>query len=111
SVYSLGVAAGIGTLFQSLAKGELPELTRLIYHARENAIDLVRKEAEALGAERVIGNRLQIREIGSGLVEVVAIGTAVSRADFTKPASPALIPQAVISDRGSRASEASVNGL
>lgn len=111
SVYSLGVAAGIGTLFRSVAKGELPELTRLIYEARENAIDLVRKEAEALGAERVIGNRLQIREIGSGLVEVVAIGTAVSRAAFAAPASPVLIPQAVISERSVGASEASVQGL
>lgn len=111
SVYSLGVAAGLGTLMKSLTRGELPELTKLVYQARENAIDLVRKEAESIGAERVIGNRLQIREIGSGLVEVVAIGTAVSRADYTKPASPVLIPQAVISDKSSRAAEASFHGI
>jgi hypothetical protein len=71
----------------------------------------VRKEAESIGAERVIGNRLMIQEIGSGLVEVVAIGTAVSRADFTRPVSPVLIPQAVISDKSSRADEASFQGV
>lgn len=111
SVYSLGVAAGLGTLFQSLSRGELPELTKLVYEARENALDLVRREATALGAERVIGNRLQIREIGSGLVEVVAIGTAVSRAAHARTETPTLIAQAVITDRTSRAADAEVNGL
>ncbi|MEM9073206.1 MAG: heavy metal-binding domain-containing protein [Myxococcota bacterium] len=42
SVYSLGVAAGIGALFQSIQRGELPEVTRMIYEARENCLELVR---------------------------------------------------------------------
>lgn len=111
SVYSLGVAAGIGAMFQSLQRGELPEVTRLIYQARENCLDLVRREAQQLGAERVIGNRLQIREIGSGLVEVVAIGTAVRRADDMRPETPQLIPQAVIYDKNSERSGASIQAL
>jgi uncharacterized protein YbjQ (UPF0145 family) len=111
SVYSLGVAAGIGALFRSIQRGELPEVTQLIYQARENCLELVRNEAQRLGADQVMGNRLQIREMGSGLVEVIAIGTAVRRVDTMKPATPQLIAQAVIIDKGSRDREDAVSGL
>ena len=100
SVCSLGVAAGIGTLFQSMSRGELPELTELVYEARERCLERLRQDAKALGAERVMGNRLVIREIGPGLVEIVAIGTAVHRSD-AKPSSPSLPVQAVASPAAS----------
>ena len=99
SVYSLGIAAGIGTLFSSLSKGELTELTALVYKARENCIELMRQEATRVGAERVIGARLHIREISQGLIEVIAVGTAARPAPEMTPQSPALIPQAVIYER------------
>lgn len=111
SVYSLGVAAGVGALFKSVQRGELPELTRIIYEARENCLELIREEAKAIGAERVMSTRLTIREIGSGLVELVAIGTAVRPASHMAPASPTLIPQALILDAGSRDREDSVQML
>ncbi len=112
SVYSLGVAAGIGALFQSIKRGELPEVTRLIYEARENCLDLVRQDAERIGAERVMSTRLEIREIAQGLVELVAIGTAVKAApDAMAPQSGQLIPQALILDRSSTDRADSVNGL
>ncbi|HJK99488.1 MAG TPA: heavy metal-binding domain-containing protein [Polyangiaceae bacterium LLY-WYZ-14_1] len=102
SVYALGLAGNFGALFKSIQRGEIPELTRIIYEARENCLDLVRKEAEQLGAERVVGNRLSIREISPGLVEVVAIGTAVQRApsDGFAPAAEQLIPQATLHEIG-----------
>lgn len=112
SVYSLGVAAGLGTMMHALGRGELPEVTKLVYEARENCLDLVRQQAEALGAVKVIGNRLQIREIGSGLIEVVALGTAVRRGnEATRPKSPTLIPQAVINAPNSEAQGANLQGL
>ncbi|MFO0708568.1 MAG: heavy metal-binding domain-containing protein [Sandaracinus sp.] len=112
SVYSLGVVGGIGALFQGLARGELNEVTKLVYEARENCLELIRKEAQQIGAERVIGNKLQIREIGSGMIEVVAVGTAVRRGDERfRPETPQLIPQAVIVDRGSERRDTSISGL
>jgi uncharacterized protein YbjQ (UPF0145 family) len=112
SVYSLGVVGGFAAMFQGLARGELNEVTKLVYEARENCLELIRKEAQQIGAERVIGNKLQIREIGSGLIEIVAVGTAVRRADDRfRTETPQLIPQAVIVDRGSQGSEQSVNGF
>jgi len=101
SVCSLGVAAGIGTLFQSFSRGELPELTDLVYEARERCLERLRNEGASLGAERVIGNRLLIRELSRGLVEIVAIGTAVRRATAAEPASKTLPVQAVTSSQAS----------
>jgi uncharacterized protein YbjQ (UPF0145 family) len=98
SVYSLGVVGGIGASFAALAKGELRELTELVYGARENCLSLLREEAQSLGAERVVGNRLQIRELSPGLVEVVAVGTAVRRLAGISPHSAALPVQAVARD-------------
>jgi uncharacterized protein YbjQ (UPF0145 family) len=99
SVYSLGVAAGIGTMMKAMSKGELPQVTKLIYMARENALEMLRAEASRIGAEQVIGNKLRIIELQAGLIEVMAIGTAVRRVEGMKPASAALIPQAVIVER------------
>jgi uncharacterized protein YbjQ (UPF0145 family) len=100
SVYSLGVAGGIGAMFQAMARGELPEVTKLVYEARENCLRVLREEAVRYGAERVIGNRLSIRELASGMIEVVAVGTAVVPAPpEMRPASPQLIPQAVIVEK------------
>lgn len=98
SVYSLGLVGGIGASFAALAKGELRELTQLIYGARENCLSLLRQEAESVGAERVIGNRLQIRELSPGLIEVVAVGTAVRRMQGMMPHSPSLPVQAIVRD-------------
>jgi uncharacterized protein YbjQ (UPF0145 family) len=98
SVYSLGLVGGIGASFSALAKGELRELTQLIYGARENCLTLLRREAESVGAERVIGNRLQIRELSPGLIEVVAVGTAVRRVAAIAPHSASLPIQAIVRD-------------
>jgi uncharacterized protein YbjQ (UPF0145 family) len=99
SVYALGVAGKIGTTLRAMSRGELPELTSLVYDARENCLDLVRREAMALGAERVVGNKLSITELSPGLIEVFAIGTAIRRVDGMQPATRELIPQAVIAER------------
>jgi len=101
SVYSLGLVGGIGALFSALARGELSELTQLIYGARENCLALLRQEAQQVGAERVIGNRLQIRELSPGLIEVVAVGTAVRPLDGVAPHSPTLPFQAIVRDEDS----------
>ena len=98
SVYSLGLVGGIGASFAALAKGELSELTQLVYGARENCLTLLKQEATALGAERVIGNRLQIRELSPGLIEVVAVGTAVRRLAGIATQSQTLPFQAIVRD-------------
>jgi hypothetical protein len=93
------VVGGIGTMFRSMTRGELPQVTELVYEARENCIGLMQKEAEAIGAQRVIGSRLHIMELAPGLIEIMAIGTAVKKAEGMAPETEVLIPQAIIMDR------------
>ena len=98
AVYSLGLLGGIKTMFASLARGEIDDLTSLVYEARGHAIGMLRDEATAIGADDVVGIKTHIHELG-GLVEFMAIGTAVKRLNGSTPASPTLPVQAVIQDK------------
>jgi uncharacterized protein YbjQ (UPF0145 family) len=62
---------------------ELGVLTAAMYHARELAMTRLDEEADALGADGVVGVRLDIGryEWGSDLAEFIAIGTAVRARD------------------------------
>lgn len=99
SVYSLGVARGVGAFFQGLSRGEVDSVTQLIYEARTNCLHHINQEAEEIGADAVIGIKLFISEIGSSFVEVMAIGTAIKKMPGLNTQSEALIPQAIIRDR------------
>jgi uncharacterized protein YbjQ (UPF0145 family) len=99
SVYSLGLVGGISSIFRGLVRGEIPELTSLIYEAREKAIGKIKAEATALGADDVMGVRTTVYQLGGGMIEFMAIGTAVKRIAGLKTESEALIPQAIIRDK------------
>lgn len=99
SVYALGFAGGVTAFFRSFARGEIDEVTRLVYDARENCLDHIRIEAEELRADGVIGVKIFIHEIGAGLVEVMAIGTAIRKHSGVATRTEQLIPQAIIRDR------------
>jgi len=99
SVYSLGLVGGITAAFKSLGRGEITELTTLIYEARENAIARIAKDAEACGADDVVGIKTNVYQLGSGIIEFMAIGTAVKRMPGVTTLSPTLPPQAIIRDK------------
>lgn len=110
SVYSLGLAGGIAAFFKSFKLGEVSQVSKLVYEARENCLDHIRREAESLGAAGVIGIKLFIYELGSGLVEIMAIGTAIRKSDRVTTQSPQLPPQAIIRDRDTFFDEAPTLG-
>lgn len=99
SVYSLGLVGGIFAGFKNLVKGEIRELTDLIYGAREESLKRVQEQASECGADDVLGIRTYIYNLGSGLIEFLAIGTAVKKIDGVNPTSPQLPPQAIIRDK------------
>ena len=99
SVYALGFAGGIASFFKSLARGEVSQITRLIYEARKNCLQHIHDEAEELGADAVIGIKIHIYELGSGFVEILAIGTAIKKHAGVRTETDALPPQAIIRDR------------
>jgi uncharacterized protein YbjQ (UPF0145 family) len=61
---------------------ELDVLTQALYHARELAMTRMEEEADQLGADGIVGVRLEIGryEWGADLAEFIAIGTAVRHA-------------------------------
>jgi uncharacterized protein YbjQ (UPF0145 family) len=100
SVYSLGIAGGIGSFLKSFTKGEITQLTTLIYDAREESLAKVRAQAAAVGADDVLGIKTYVYQLGSGVIEFLAIGTAVKRVGaVAKPKTENLIPQAIIRDK------------
>jgi len=58
---------------------ELTTLTQAMYHARDLAMTRMEEEADMLGADGIVGVRLEIgrHEWGSHLAEFLAIGTAI----------------------------------
>ena len=98
AVYSLGLIGGFKAMFKSFMRGEISDLTSLIYDAREHATQLIRQEARTIGADDVVGIKTHIHEIG-GLIEFMAIGTAVKRVAGAAPLAATLPVQAVIRDR------------
>jgi len=98
SVYSLGLIGGITSTLKSFVKGEITELSHLIYEARENALAIINKEAEEIGADEVVGVKTYVYQLGSGLIEFLAIGTAVKKVPGLKNMSQELVPQAFTQD-------------
>lgn len=99
SVYSLGVIGGVLAALKGLAKGEISELTTLVYDAREQVFERLEREAQALGADQVVGVKTYIVELGSSLIEIFSVGTAVRQLPNAKVLTPSLPVQAIIRDR------------
>jgi len=74
SIYHVGLQVGRWGKNQ-----ELTVLSQALYHARELAMTRMEAEAQALGADGVVGVRLdvELKEFGSDIAEFIAIGTAV----------------------------------
>lgn len=98
AVYSLGLVGGLKAMFKSFTRGEVSDLTSLIYEAREHAIGLIKAEAQSIGADDVVGIRTHIHDM-AGVIEFMAIGTAVKKIPGAKPKSDQLPPQAIIKDK------------
>jgi len=99
AVYSLGVVGGLVSAFKGLKRGELPELTQLVYDAREHALDLLEREAMNCNADLVLGTDVYIHEMANGLVEFMAIGTAVKAVTGIATGTSVLPVQAAIPHR------------
>ena len=99
SVYSLGVIGGVKAALRGIAKGEVTTLTEMVYGAREKSLKKLQDQAASIGADMVVGIKTYIYQVGSELIEFLAIGTAVKRVDGLVPRSDQLPPQAIIRDK------------
>ena len=67
----------VQALLRHIAGGEIREYTKMMAEAREQAIDRMIAEAEALGANAVVALRFQTAEAMKGAAEMMCYGTAV----------------------------------
>jgi len=68
----------IGAMLRNLAGGEIREYTKLMAESREQAIDRMVEEAEALGADAVVGVGFMTSMVMAGAAEILCYGTAVT---------------------------------
>lgn len=71
------IGRDIMAVFRAMAGGEIGEYTKMLAEAREQAIDRMIEEAEALGADAILTTRFQTSMIMSGAAEIMCYGTAV----------------------------------
>lgn len=74
------IGRDIMAVFRAMAGGEISEYTKMLAEAREQAIDRMIEEADALGADAILSTRFQTSMIMSGAAEIMCYGTAVKTA-------------------------------
>jgi uncharacterized protein YbjQ (UPF0145 family) len=77
TIRSRHLGRDILAMLRNLAGGEIREYTKMMAEAREQAIDRMVEEAEALGADAVVMVRFQNSEVMAGAAEMMCYGTAV----------------------------------
>lgn len=76
-VRSRSIVGSIGASFQTIFGGNITLYTSLCERARRDAYERMLAEAEALGANAIVGMRYDATEIARGISEVLCYGTAV----------------------------------
>jgi uncharacterized protein YbjQ (UPF0145 family) len=76
-VRSRSIIGNIGANIQTLFGGNISLYSELCERARADAFQNMLEHAAGLGANAVIGVRYDATEIGNGVTEVLAYGTAV----------------------------------
>lgn len=64
-------------VLRNIAGGEVYEYTKMLAEAREQAVDRMVEEAQALDADAIVGVRFQTSMVMSGAAEMLCYGTAV----------------------------------
>jgi uncharacterized protein YbjQ (UPF0145 family) len=77
-VRSVGLSKGLTGGLRSLKAGEVPQFTEVVDQARHTAMERLVAHAQQLGGNAVLGVRFDSSDIGNGMAEVVAYGTAAT---------------------------------
>ncbi|MEM7324103.1 MAG: heavy metal-binding domain-containing protein [Actinomycetota bacterium] len=79
----------VGASLKSLVGGELRSYTTMMVEARDEATQRMVADAQAMGADAVIGMRMTTSTVAGGASEILAYGTAVRLAgDSLPPPAP-----------------------
>src|SRR5215831_14288375 len=76
SVYSLGFVGGLGAVLNTVAGGEVTQITEIIHEGREQAFQRMMHEAEGHGGAGISGVTSDLRHF-HGNVEFLSVGSTV----------------------------------
>jgi uncharacterized protein YbjQ (UPF0145 family) len=77
TVRSRSVVGNLGAAIQIFFGGNITVYTKLAEQTRQEALDLLVKHAQEMGANAVLAMRYDANEIAAAVTEVLAYGTAV----------------------------------
>ena len=77
SIRARHIGKDVMATFRNMAGGEVLEYSKLLGESREQAIDRMIEEAEALGANAIVGVRFQTSMVMQGAAEMLCYGNAV----------------------------------
>lgn len=77
SVRARNIGRDILAGLKNITGGEIGAYRQLLVESREQALQQLGAEAEALGADAVVALRLSTAEVMQGAAEILAYGTAV----------------------------------
>lgn len=66
---------------RNIVGGEIKDYTRMLSQARDQALERMIRDAEAKGADAVVGMRFTTSQTMAGAAEILAYGTAVRLRD------------------------------
>jgi len=87
-VRSRGIGGNIVAGLRSITGGEIHEYTELLNQARHQALNRMKENASAMGANAVISVDFDSSELMNSMTEVLAYGTAVVVEKETQPVAP-----------------------
>jgi uncharacterized protein YbjQ (UPF0145 family) len=77
TVRSRNLIVNLGATIQTIFGGNITLYTELCERARQEAFDLMLAHAAEVGANAIVSMRYDANEVGAGVTEVLAYGTAV----------------------------------
>jgi uncharacterized protein YbjQ (UPF0145 family) len=86
--YALGVGRGLMSAFRGLTGGEVKELSQMYNHTRHLALERLEKEATERGANAVVDIITRVLPFGTGVKEMLMVGTASHNPALGNPAKP-----------------------
>ena len=75
---SRNLFSNIGAGLRTLVGGEVKGWTKLLMRSREEAVERMKQATTERGGNAVIAMRFDASELGAGITEIVAYGTAVT---------------------------------
>ncbi len=86
-VRSRGLGGNIVAGLRTIAGGEIHEYTELLNQTRHQALDRMKENAAAMGANAIISVDFDSSELMNSMTEILAYGTAVVVEKETQPAA------------------------